>query len=59
MNVLEQALVKGRSNPLLFARVLWPRVTFYKQQREIIEAVRDDDEVYVVAGNMLGEWPPA
>lgn len=42
-------------DPLTLAKALWPRTTFYKQQREIIESIWNDDETYVVAGNMLGK----
>lgn len=38
-----------------FAKVLWPDVTFYGKQREIIYSVRDNDETFVPAGNMLGK----
>ena len=37
------------------AATLWPHVTFYKEQREIIYSVRDNDETFVPAGNMLGK----
>lgn len=40
-------------DPLILAKVLWPDVTFYKEQREAIYSVRDNDETFVVAGNML------
>lgn len=46
---------KMREDPILFAKWLWPDVRFYKQQREIIYSVRDNDETFVVAGNMLGK----
>lgn len=39
----------------MLASRLWPHVTFYKQQREIIRSVADNDETYVPAGNMLGK----
>lgn len=42
-------------DPLKFAALLWPSVTFYKQQREIIYSIRDCDETHVVAGNQLGQ----
>lgn len=41
-------------DPLVFAKILWPDVAFYKEQREIIYSVRDNDETFVPAGNMLG-----
>lgn len=43
-------------SPFALAAVLWPRVRFYREQRQIIEALEDGtDEVYVVAGNELGK----
>lgn len=42
-------------DPFQFQRVLWPHVTFYEEQREVIRSVRDNDETFVVAGNMLGK----
>lgn len=45
------------NDPVKFAKVLWPDVTFYKQQREIIYSVRDNYETFVSAGNMLGRYP--
>lgn len=36
-------------------KILWPWVTLYDKQREILHSVRDNDETYVVAGNMLGK----
>ncbi len=44
-----------RLDPVFFVRVLWPTVRLYKQQREILESVRDDDETFVPAGNALGK----
>lgn len=34
---------------------LWPWVTLYDKQREIVESVETNDETVVVAGNMLGK----
>ncbi len=42
-------------DPIALKNLLWPQVQFYRQQREIIYSVRDDDETVVVAGNMLGK----
>lgn len=42
-------------DPLKLKDLLWPDVTFYNKQREAIYSVRDDDETYVPAGNMLGK----
>ena len=44
-----------RKNPLAMAKALWPDVDFYKKQREVIHSVRDNDETFVPAGNMLGK----
>lgn len=35
--------------------MLWPSVTLYDRQWEIVESVRDNDETVCVAGNMLGK----
>lgn len=42
-------------DPLKFAKLMWPKVTFYKQQREIIYSVIENAETFVPAGNMLGK----
>lgn len=42
-------------DPIEFANVMFPRVYFYKEQRDIIYSVRDNPETYVVAGNQLGK----
>lgn len=42
-------------DPLKLAKLLWPDVYFYKQQRQIIKSVWHNDETYVPAGNMLGK----
>lgn len=42
-------------DPLKFARLNWPDVTFYKEQKEILYSVRDNKETVVPAGNMLGK----
>lgn len=44
-----------RENPLAMAECFWPGVQFYDKQKQIIESVRDDDETFVPAGNMLGK----
>ena len=43
-----------RTDPVKFARVVWPAVQFYKKQRDILESLVWDDETFVPAGNMLG-----
>lgn len=42
-------------DPLKWGKMLWPHVTFYKEQKEIIYSVEDNNETIVVAGNMLGK----
>lgn len=42
-------------DPLEFAKVFWPKVKFYKQQQELMLSVRDNDETFCPAGNMLGK----
>ena len=42
-------------SPMWFANRYWPSINFYKEQREIIYSVRDNDETVVVAGNELGK----
>ncbi|MFA5056519.1 MAG: hypothetical protein WC485_00260 [Opitutaceae bacterium] len=48
-------MTKRIVNPLAFKQWLWPDVTFYREQRQIIESVWNDDETVVPAGNMLGK----
>jgi hypothetical protein len=42
-------------DPIKFARFLWPDVTFYPKQEEIIYSVVTNDETVVTAGHMLGK----
>jgi len=42
-------------DPLKFASMCWPDVTFYKEQKDIIYSVLENDETVVPAGNMLGK----
>lgn len=53
-DVLEACTMIDLRDPLKLAKALWPNVTFYKQQREIIYSVAENDETFVPAGNMLG-----
>lgn len=49
--------LKKLSDPLLLAKVLWPNVKIYSKQRQVLKSLQDNDETYVVAGNMLGkDW---
>lgn len=42
-------------DPIELAKLLWPDVRFYKEQKEIIYSVVENDETFVTAGNMLGK----
>lgn len=42
-------------DPIEFGKLLWPQVTFYDKQQEIIYSVHENDETVVAAGNMLGK----
>ena len=42
-------------DPMKFAAMNWPQVTFYRQQQEVIYSVVDNRETVVVAGNQLGK----
>ncbi len=42
------------ADPLELQRLLWPDVYFYRQQRDVIYSVADNDQTFVPAGNMLG-----
>jgi hypothetical protein len=44
-----------RNEPLRLGKILWPHVQFYREQREVIESVRDNDETFVPAANMMGK----
>lgn len=52
---IQAELEKRLSDPVKFAKYVWPDVVFYKQQRDIIYSVQNNDETFVVAGNMLGK----
>jgi hypothetical protein len=42
-------------DPMRLKEMLWPQVYFCGYQRDIIYSVADNDETFVVAGNMLGK----
>ncbi len=46
---------KQYADPLQFARMLWPSITFYREQEEVIYSVRDNYETICVAGHQLGK----
>lgn len=52
---LQYELEHKLKDPLKFAKFFWPDVVFYNKQREIIYSIRDNDETFVHAGNMLGK----
>lgn len=43
------------SDPVRFVALCWPDVKLYDKQQEIMYSVRDNDETFVPAGNMLGK----
>ena len=45
----------GINDVLVLKEALWPHVTFYDRQVEIIDSVCRNDETYVPAGNKLGK----
>lgn len=47
--------VRAIVHPLKLAKILWPHVSFYREQRDIIESVIENDETVVPAGNKLGK----
>jgi len=49
-----EQLAEFNKDPLKLAKLLWPDCHFYKQQRQIIYSVWENDQTYVPAGNMLG-----
>lgn len=42
-------------DPIKLQRLLWPEVSFYSKQKEVIYSVFENDETVVPAGNMLGK----
>lgn len=42
-------------DPIALARKLWPKVRFYREQKQVIYSLLENDETYVPAGNMLGK----
>lgn len=43
------------TDPVQFVRLCWPDLRLYDKQEEIMYSVRDNDETFVPAGNMLGK----
>jgi hypothetical protein len=47
-------------DPIKLGKVLWPEITFYKKEREIIYSVWDNDETVVPAAHKVGkDWTAA
>jgi hypothetical protein len=44
-----------RRDPVKFCRWLWPDVTLYREQRQILHSLRDNDETVIPAGHQLGK----
>lgn len=42
-------------DPLILARVLWPKLRLYDREREMVYSVEHNRETVAVAGNMLGK----
>lgn len=42
-------------HPLELAKILWPTIYFYREERQVIESVWRNKETYVPAGNKLGK----
>lgn len=42
-------------DPMALKDLLWPDVTFYKEQVDVVYSVVENDETFVPAGNMLGK----
>lgn len=42
-------------DPIKLAKLLWPHVSFYNKQKEILYSVVECDETFVTAGHMLGK----
>ncbi|HWY35501.1 MAG TPA: hypothetical protein VNX68_12720, partial [Nitrosopumilaceae archaeon] len=44
-----------QKDPIAFQKFFWPHVTFYKEQRKVLQSLVENDETLVPAGNMLGK----
>lgn len=54
-SVIPKAALDIVNDPIGFAVRCWPLISFYKEQRDIIYSVRDNDETIVPAANQLGK----
>ena len=52
---LREAMRVLASNPVHFVKFLWPDVTLYDKQKEILHSLWANDETYVPAANMMGK----
>ncbi len=55
MSLTPELIDRLKDDPVLFTRMCWPEVRLYRQQREIMYSVRDNDETFCPAGNALGK----
>lgn len=53
--LLEELKPERIIDPLKLAKLCWPHVSFYKEQREMLYSLRDNPETFVPAGNQLGK----
>lgn len=50
-----QRIREAMADPVKFVALCWPEIKLYDKQQEIMYSVRDNDETFVPAGNMLGK----
>lgn len=55
LEALDRVISASRRDPMALQRALWPNERFYREQRDIVYSVENDDETVVTAGNMLGK----
>lgn len=46
---------KLRIDPVKFVKLLWPDITLYDKQQEVLYSLRDNYETFVPAANMMGK----
>jgi hypothetical protein len=52
---LPSALQALSNDPLLLGRILWPQVSFFDRQRDVIKSVYENDQTFVIAANKVGK----
>lgn len=52
---LDPRFLEVLADPVAFLALGWPKARIYDKQAETLYSVRDNDETYVPAGNMLGK----